>query len=121
MRHLFAALALMLATATTAHAEKLTLEAITGDKPLSGPSLMKPAISPDGTRVTFLRGKDSDRFQLDLWEYHVADGATRPLVDSAVVLPGDEVLSDEEKARREAAGIKTRVPPRDTKKKKKDG
>ena len=29
-----------------------------------------------------------------------------------------ELTEEEEKARREAAGIKTRVPPRDTKKKK---
>lgn len=103
MRTLLLAAAMTLAPA--AHAEKLTLEAITGGAPLSGPSLMKPAISPDGTRVTFLRGKENDRFQLDLWEYHVAEGATRPLVDSAVVLPGDEVLSDEEKARRERQRI----------------
>lgn len=100
---------LLLATAMTlapaAHAEKLTLEAITGGAPLSGPSLMKPAIAPNGSRVTFLRGKDSDRFQLDLWEYHVADGEARLLVDSAVVLPGDEELSDEEKARRERQRI----------------
>ena len=91
--------------ATAAHADKLTLEAITGDKPLSGPSLMKPAISPDGTRVTFLRGKDDDRFQLDLWEYDIASGETRRLVDSKVVLPGEETLSDEEKARRERQRI----------------
>lgn len=97
--------AALMTFATTAHADKLTLEAITGDKPLSGPSLMKPAISPDGTRVTFLRGKDDDRYQLDLWEYHIADGETRRLVDSREVLPGEEVLSDEEKARRERQRI----------------
>ena len=91
--------------APAAHADKLTLEAITGDKPLSGPSLMKPAISPDGTRVTFLRGKQDDRFQLDLWEYDIASGETRRLVDSKVVLPGEETLSDEEKARRERQRI----------------
>ena len=38
---------------------KLTLEAITGDAPLSGPTLMKPQIAPDGSRVTFLRGRDA--------------------------------------------------------------
>src|SRR5690606_20885431 len=81
--------------------EKLTLEAITGSAPLSGPTLMKPQVSPDGARVTFLRGKDSDRNRLDLWEYDVASGQTRMLVDSSVVLPGDEVLSEAEKARRE--------------------
>ena len=87
------------------HAEKLTLEAITGSAPLSGPTLMKPKIAPDGSRVTFLRGKDTDRNQLDLWEYHIASGQTRMLVDSKVVLPGDETLSDVEKARRERQRI----------------
>jgi dipeptidyl-peptidase-4 len=97
---LFAAMSL----APAVHAQKLTLEAITGGAPLSGPTLMKPAISPDGARITFLKGKDSDRFQLDLWQYDIAAGEQRLLVDSAVVLP-NEVLSDEEKARRERQRI----------------
>lgn len=80
---------------------KLTLEAITGDAPLSGPTLLKPQIAPDGSRVTFLRGKDNDRNRLDLWAFDVATGASALLVDSSDVLPGEEVLSDEEKARRE--------------------
>ena len=83
----------------------LTLEAITGDAPLSGPTLMKPQVAPDGSRVTFLRGTDANRNQLDLWEYDVASGQTRMLVDSRVVLPGEETLSDEEKARRERQRI----------------
>ncbi|MBD9470624.1 S9 family peptidase [Pseudoxanthomonas sp. PXM01] len=94
-----------LATALPAHAEKLTLEAITGSAPLTGPTLTRPQVAPDGSRVTFLRGKDSDRNRLDLWEYDIASGQTRLLVDSSVVLPGDEVLSDEEKARRERQRI----------------
>ncbi|QND79098.1 DPP IV N-terminal domain-containing protein [Pseudoxanthomonas mexicana] len=93
------------ATALPAHAEKLTLDAITGSAPLSGPTLTKPQIAPDGSRVTFLRGKDRDRNRLDLWEYDIASGQTRLLVDSSVVLPGEEVLSDEEKARRERQRI----------------
>lgn len=90
------------ATPPAATAGKLTLEAITGDAPLSGPTLMRPQIAPDGSRVTFLRGKDSNRNQLDLWEYDVASGETRMLVDSRDLLPGGETLSDEEKARRES-------------------
>ena len=82
-------------------AGKLTLEAITGDAPLSGPTLLKPQIAPDGSRVTFLRGKDRDRNRLDLWAFDVANGKSALLVDSSDVLPGEEVLSDEEKARRE--------------------
>ena len=108
---LTALLAMTLAAATVAHAapgtgaRRLSLEAITGDAPLSGPTLMKPQVAPDGSRVTFLRGKDNDRNQLDLWEYDVASGQTRMLVDSRVVLPGTETLSDEEKARRERQRI----------------
>ncbi|HEY0334189.1 MAG TPA: DPP IV N-terminal domain-containing protein, partial [Stenotrophomonas sp.] len=105
MRILFASLALMLATLAPVHAEKLTLEAITGPLALSGPTLMKAQVAPDGSRVTFLRGKDEDRNQLDLWEYDIASGQTRLLVDSKLVLPGGEQLSDEEKARRERQRI----------------
>ncbi|QCO68574.1 S9 family peptidase [Luteimonas yindakuii] len=107
MRSMFAAAAVMLAIAATSPAaeRRLTLEAITGDAPLSGPTLMKPQVAPDGSRVTFLRGKDADRNRLDLWEYHVDSGETRMLVDSATVLPGEETLSDEEKARRERQRI----------------
>jgi dipeptidyl-peptidase 4 len=104
------ALATLMILSTAANAaqpvqSKLTLEAITGSAPLSGPTLTKPQIAPDGSRVTFLRGKDDDRNQLDLWEYDVASGQTRLLVDSKVVLPGTETLSDEEKARRERQRI----------------
>jgi dipeptidyl-peptidase-4 len=84
---------------------KLTLEAINGSAPLSGPTLLKPQIAPDGSRVTFLRGKDKDRNRLDLWAFDVATGSTAILVDSTDVLPGEEVLSDEEKARRERQRI----------------
>ena len=112
MRLLLAA-ALMSMTLANVHAaaperpgaRPLTLEAITGDAPLSGPTLLRPKVAPDGSRVTFLRGKDSDRNRLDLWAFDVASGQTAMLVDSAVVLPGEEVLSDEEKARRERQRI----------------
>ncbi|WP_024891788.1 S9 family peptidase [Luteimonas huabeiensis] len=106
MRSLLAAATLMLAATAAPAAERtLTLEAITGDAPLSGPTLTRPQVAPDGSRVTFLRGKDDDRNRLDLWEYHIASGQTRLLVDSSVVLPGEETLSDEEKARRERQRI----------------
>jgi hypothetical protein len=37
--------------------------------------------------VTYLRGKQDDRRQQDLWEYHVADGVNRLLVDSRALVP----------------------------------
>jgi dipeptidyl-peptidase 4 len=84
----------------------LTLEAITGPQALAGPTLLKPALAPDGSRVGFLRGRDDDRNRLDLWEYHVASGQTRRLVDADLIQPGaSEVVSDEERARRERQRI----------------
>jgi len=97
-------LCLMMSNLFAATPGGLTLEALTGDQALSGPTLMQPKIAPDGRRVTFLRGRDDDRYQMDLWEYHVASGQTRLLVDSKRLLP-NEVLSDEEKARRERQRI----------------
>lgn len=99
MKRLLLLAAMSLAPA--AHAEKLTLEAIAGDVSLSGPALLNPAVSPDGGRVTFLRGKDDNANRFDLWEYDIASGQSRLLVDSRALSPGEEALSDEEKARRE--------------------
>lgn len=98
-------LSLAILMATPVHAEKLTLEAITGSASLSGPSLNNAKISPDGKRVTFLRGKEQAANQLDLWEYNIASGKTQLLVDSKELISGEEVLSDEEKARRERQRI----------------
>ncbi|HEY0505711.1 MAG TPA: S9 family peptidase [Lysobacter sp.] len=92
-------------TTPAAAPQKLTLEALAGDAPLSGPSLTKAKVAPDGSRVTFLRGKDSNKNRLDLWAYDVATGQTAKLVDSDDILPGEEVLSDAEKARRERQRI----------------
>lgn len=89
------------AASTPPPPQRLTLEAITGDAPLSGPTLLRPQIAPDGSRVTFLRGRDDDRNRLDLWAFDVATGKTARLVNADDVLAGEEVLSDEEKARRE--------------------
>jgi dipeptidyl-peptidase-4 len=87
------------------HAEHLTLEAITSATPLTGPALLKPKIAPDGSRVTFLRGKDDDRNRLDLWEYTLADDQVRVLADSRILSDTGDVLSDEERARRERQRI----------------
>jgi dipeptidyl-peptidase-4 len=72
---------------------------------LDGPSPRGVKISPDSSRVTFLRGKDTDPLQMDLWEYNLADREMRLLVDSTSLVAGDEALSEEEQARRERLRI----------------
>lgn len=93
------------AFAPAAMAEKLSIDRIFSDPALSGPSPRDVQIAPDALRVTFLRGKDSDQNQLDLWEYDLAGHATRMLVDSEALESGGETLSDAEKARRERERI----------------
>ena len=83
-----------------AAAERLTLDRIHADPALGGPGVRNLKVSPDGARVTFLRGRDDNQFQLDLWEFNLKNGSTQRLVDSKVLVP-DEQLSDAEKARRE--------------------
>lgn len=82
-------------------AKKLTVERIYSSPSLTGPSVKGLQISPDGSRVTFLKGKESDYERLDLWEYNISTGKTQILFDSDDLHSGKEVLSDEEKARRE--------------------
>jgi hypothetical protein len=91
---------LALLAGTQASAEQLTLDRIHGDSSLSGPGVRSLKVSPDGARVTFLRGRDDNQFQLDLWEYNLKDKSTHRLVDSKILVP-EEKLSDAEKARRE--------------------
>jgi len=98
MRFILCFLALL--AGANASAEKLTLDRIHSDPSLSGPGVRSLKVSPDGARVTFLRGREDNQFQLDLWEYNLKDKTTHRLVDSQILVP-DEQLSDAEKARRE--------------------
>ncbi len=92
----------LLAFSTQLQADELTIERLVGSPSLSGPSVQGLELSPNGKRVTFLRGKEENQAQLDLWEFDTATGEARLLVDSNVLLGGEEeVLSEEEKARRE--------------------
>jgi dipeptidyl-peptidase-4 len=100
MRHLLCLLAAL--SAVPAHAERLTLDRIHADPALSGPGVRSLRVSPDGERVTFLRGRTDNQFQLDLWEFNMKDKTTHRLVDSKQLVP-NENLSLEEKARRERA------------------
>ncbi|MCX2779543.1 S9 family peptidase [Microbulbifer thermotolerans] len=55
--------------------------------------------------MTFLKGREEDYNRYDLWEYNIADGKSRILVNSDSLHKGEEQLSDEEKARRERQRI----------------
>lgn len=92
---------LLLTTLLSAQADELTAERIYSSPSVSGESIRGLKVSPDGERVTFLRGKATDYERLDLWEYNVKDKATRLLFNSDDLHQGDEHLSDEERGRRE--------------------
>ncbi|TQK10438.1 alpha/beta fold hydrolase [Herbaspirillum sp. SJZ107] len=89
-------------SAAPASAERLTLDRLHADPALAGPGVRALRVSPDGERVTFLRGRADNQFQLDLWEYNMKDKTTHRLVDSKKLVP-NENLSLEERARRERA------------------
>ena len=89
------------AVATGAGAADLTIDRLFDAPPLAGPTIVGLKISPDGSRVTYLKGKPDDKDRLDLWEYNIHDGQARVLVDSKALAPKQEKLSDEEIGRRE--------------------
>ena len=89
----------------TAMAQQLTIDALTSGKSLSGNALTQAKFSPDGKRISFLKGKPDKAGQLDLWTFDVATGEARMLVDSATLAGSSKELSDEEKARRERQRI----------------
>ncbi len=88
------------AAASTTPPAKLTLERLLASPSLSGPGMQSLKISPDGSRVAFLRAKPEDRLQMDLWEYHLEQKTMRRLIDSKILQPKEEI-SAEEQARRE--------------------
>lgn len=90
--------------ATMSHAAPptpLSIARLFADPALSGPAPQSLKVAPDGTRVTFLRGRPDAQNDLDLWAYDIASGQTGVLVTARDLLSGPETLSDEEKARRE--------------------
>ncbi|PHS28241.1 MAG: S9 family peptidase [Robiginitomaculum sp.] len=98
----------VLAADTPQNGEKLTIERVYSDPALSGPTPRGLSFSPDGKMLTFLRGKDSDYLQQDLWAMSVKDGKATLLVDSKVLSPDEVELSEEEKGRRERQRIRAR-------------
>ncbi|WP_240222029.1 S9 family peptidase [Rheinheimera hassiensis] len=84
-----------------AEAKQLELERLFADPALSGATPRSLSMAPDGSRVTYLKGKAEDANRLDLWQYHIKEGKHSLLVDADSLISGAETLSDEEKARRE--------------------
>jgi dipeptidyl-peptidase 4 len=89
------------AVAAGANAAELTIDRLFDAPALAGPTIVGLKISPDGSRVTYLKGKPDDKDRLDLWEYNIQDRVARLLVDSKSLEPDKVKLSDEELGRRE--------------------
>ncbi|WP_248289631.1 DPP IV N-terminal domain-containing protein [Thalassotalea sp. Y01] len=79
----------------------ISIERIYSAPSLQGPGTKQLKYSPDGSKVTYLKSKDSDSNRYDLWQYDIASNKHSLLVDSDSIHSGKEELSDEEKARRE--------------------
>ncbi|WP_409493312.1 prolyl oligopeptidase family serine peptidase [Amycolatopsis sp. cmx-11-12] len=58
-------------------------------------------VAPDGSRVLFLRSESGTDPRHSLWSFDVVSGEETKLVDAAELLPGEEDLPPEERARRE--------------------
>ena len=84
--------------------QKLTLERVFASPSIAGPSPRAVKLSPDGTLLTSLRPRDTDRERYDLWAVDTTTGAARMLVDSTKVGSSAE-LSEAEKMQRERARI----------------
>lgn len=102
------ALAAVLALTSPAMAEKLTPARVFADPSLGGPTAKGVALSPDGTRVTYLKGKAEAANIQDLWAADVKGGEPYRLIDSAALSSGSKELSEAEKARRERARVSAR-------------
>ncbi|MDP5207676.1 S9 family peptidase, partial [Alishewanella sp. SMS9] len=67
-------LSLLLGGAAMADAKQLELERLFADPVLSGTTPRSLTMAPDGSRVTYLKGKVEDANRLDLWQYHIKEG-----------------------------------------------
>jgi dipeptidyl-peptidase-4 len=59
------------------------------------------SVSPDGDRLLFLRAESGYDRRNSLWSLEPSTGQERKVVDAAELLPGEEELPPEERARRE--------------------
>ncbi|MCL1142202.1 S9 family peptidase [Shewanella gaetbuli] len=81
----------------------LTIERIHASPALAGSSPRGLSLSPDGSRVTYLAGRDDNQSFYDLWQMDIATGQRSRLIDADQLASAE--LSDEEKARRERQRI----------------
>ncbi|MDQ0380269.1 S9 family peptidase [Amycolatopsis thermophila] len=58
-------------------------------------------VAPDGSRLLFLRSESGTDRRNSLWELDLTRGTETKIVDAAELLPGEEELPPEERARRE--------------------
>jgi dipeptidyl-peptidase 4 len=84
---------------------QLTMARLYAEPALAGQPPIQMKQSPDGSRVTFLRGKSENSFALDLWSYDIKSKKTALLVDSTKITGRAETISAEEKSRRERMRI----------------
>ena len=92
-------------TESPQQAKYLTIDRLYGAPSLNGLSPTGVKYSPDGQRVTFLKGREDDPSRYDLWQFDVATGKLGLLVDSKLLEPDEVELSEEEKALRERKRI----------------
>ncbi len=78
----------------------LTIDRLFDSPALAGPTLHGIKVTPDGSRITFLRGKTGASNRLDLWEYDLRERKSRLLIDCDSI-DSDVELTAEEKGRRE--------------------
>ena len=91
----------LLAITFSCSALGISIERIFQSPSLDGSAPKKIKLSPDGKYVTYIKPKESDFDRYDLWAYEVAAEKHVLLFDADDLHSGDEILSDEEKARRE--------------------
>ena len=86
----------------------LTIDRLFASPKLSGSAPQNVKFSPDGQRVTFLKGRQDNAQHFDLWQFDVASGAQSLLVKSDWLDPNDVEPDEAEKALRERQRIAAR-------------
>lgn len=84
---------------------QLSIQRIFSEPDLNGAAPLALRFSPDGQRISYLKGSSDNFEQLDLWVYSIAEGHCTILVESGALLSNNRILSDQEKAKRERQRI----------------